>query len=230
MKPDDSASWRAAADLRREVNRLVGQVAARRGMPHAVVHAKLRAEVPGPAVGLRVGRAAGGAPGPPDGDALSTIADGDRAARPARSGSPGEAATSTAVTARTACGRHAHHCSDEHLTPAATPTDSRRLKRCPPRNVERPHRRSTRPSTRGSSRPSSSALAPDVLVARPAGRVASSRATQRCASTGRVSGRRSTPRVTPTAFAYTDDDRDRRRPWRQTIRDRRRDHCSERAW
>jgi hypothetical protein len=45
---DESASWRAAADLRREVNRLVGQVAARRGMPHAVVHAKLRAEVPGP--------------------------------------------------------------------------------------------------------------------------------------------------------------------------------------
>src|SRR3954452_11082162 len=46
---DDSASWRAAAELRREVNRLVGQVAARRGMPHAVIHAKLRAEVPGPA-------------------------------------------------------------------------------------------------------------------------------------------------------------------------------------
>jgi superfamily II DNA or RNA helicase len=48
VKPDDSTSWRAAADLRREVNRLVGQVAARRGMLHAVVHAKLRAEVPGP--------------------------------------------------------------------------------------------------------------------------------------------------------------------------------------
>jgi hypothetical protein len=46
---DDTAGWRAAADLRREVNRLVGQVAARRGMPHAVVHARLRAEVPGPA-------------------------------------------------------------------------------------------------------------------------------------------------------------------------------------
>jgi hypothetical protein len=48
-KPDDGVSWRAAADLRREVNRLVGQVAARTGMPHAVVHARLRAEVPGPA-------------------------------------------------------------------------------------------------------------------------------------------------------------------------------------
>jgi superfamily II DNA or RNA helicase len=47
-KPDDASSWRAAADLRREVNRLVGQVAARRQMPHAVVHATLRAEVPGP--------------------------------------------------------------------------------------------------------------------------------------------------------------------------------------
>jgi superfamily II DNA or RNA helicase len=45
----DDTSWRAAADLRREVNRLVGQVAARTGMPHAVVHARLRAEVPGPA-------------------------------------------------------------------------------------------------------------------------------------------------------------------------------------
>ncbi|HSP37292.1 MAG TPA: DEAD/DEAH box helicase family protein [Frankiaceae bacterium] len=48
VSADDTVSWRAAADLRREVNRLVGQVAARRGMPHAVVHAKLRAEVPGP--------------------------------------------------------------------------------------------------------------------------------------------------------------------------------------
>ncbi|MDQ1633177.1 MAG: hypothetical protein QOC80_3149 [Frankiaceae bacterium] len=47
-RPDETATWRAAADLRREVNKLVGQVAARRGMPHAVVHATLRAKVPGP--------------------------------------------------------------------------------------------------------------------------------------------------------------------------------------
>jgi superfamily II DNA or RNA helicase len=47
-RPDDAAGWRAAAELRREVNRLVGQVAARHGIPHAVVHARLRAEVPGP--------------------------------------------------------------------------------------------------------------------------------------------------------------------------------------
>jgi hypothetical protein len=49
VRVDDTATWRAAADLRREVNKLVGQVAAKRGMPHAVIHAKLRAEVPGPA-------------------------------------------------------------------------------------------------------------------------------------------------------------------------------------
>ena len=40
-------AWRAAA-LRREVNALVGRVAARTGTPHAMVHARLRAAVPGP--------------------------------------------------------------------------------------------------------------------------------------------------------------------------------------
>ncbi|SDQ73169.1 DEAD/DEAH box helicase [Quadrisphaera sp. DSM 44207] len=43
------ASWRAAADLRREVNRLVAQLAARTGEPHARVHVALRTAVPGPA-------------------------------------------------------------------------------------------------------------------------------------------------------------------------------------
>ncbi|WP_029137868.1 DEAD/DEAH box helicase [Nakamurella lactea] len=44
-----AAGWRAAADLRREVNQLVGRVAARTGSPHAKVHAQLRRAVPGPA-------------------------------------------------------------------------------------------------------------------------------------------------------------------------------------
>lgn len=43
------SQWRAAADLRREVNRLVGAYAARSGMPHAKVHADVRRAVPGPA-------------------------------------------------------------------------------------------------------------------------------------------------------------------------------------
>ncbi len=43
------ASWRAAADLRREVNRLVAQVAARTAEPHGRVHVALRKAVPGPA-------------------------------------------------------------------------------------------------------------------------------------------------------------------------------------
>lgn len=42
-------SWRAAADLRREVNRLVSVLAARTGTPHAALHAQLRTAVPGPA-------------------------------------------------------------------------------------------------------------------------------------------------------------------------------------
>jgi hypothetical protein len=41
--------WRAAAELRREVNRLVAVLAARTGTPHGALHAKLRAAVPGPA-------------------------------------------------------------------------------------------------------------------------------------------------------------------------------------
>ncbi|GGM11907.1 DEAD/DEAH box helicase [Nakamurella endophytica] len=40
--------WRAAAELRREVNQLVGRVAARTGEPHARVHAQIRRAVPGP--------------------------------------------------------------------------------------------------------------------------------------------------------------------------------------
>lgn len=40
--------WRAAAELRREVNRLVSVVASRNGQPHAQVHAQLRQAVPGP--------------------------------------------------------------------------------------------------------------------------------------------------------------------------------------
>jgi hypothetical protein len=42
-------SWRAGAELRREVNRLVAVYAARSGAPHAQVHAQLRRAVPGPA-------------------------------------------------------------------------------------------------------------------------------------------------------------------------------------
>ncbi len=45
----DTTSWRAAAALRREVNQLVGRVAARTGAAHAKVHSQLRREVPGPA-------------------------------------------------------------------------------------------------------------------------------------------------------------------------------------
>ncbi len=41
-------NWRAAADLRREVNRLVSVLAARTGTPHGQLHAKLRSDVPGP--------------------------------------------------------------------------------------------------------------------------------------------------------------------------------------
>jgi len=45
----EAAAWRAGADLRREVNRLVGVVAARTGTPHGQVHAQVRRAVPGPA-------------------------------------------------------------------------------------------------------------------------------------------------------------------------------------
>jgi hypothetical protein len=44
----DARSWRAAGDLRREINSLVGQLAARSGAPHGVVHARVRKAVPGP--------------------------------------------------------------------------------------------------------------------------------------------------------------------------------------
>ncbi len=43
------AGWRAAADLRREVNQLVARVASRSGETHARVHVALRRAVPGPA-------------------------------------------------------------------------------------------------------------------------------------------------------------------------------------
>jgi superfamily II DNA or RNA helicase len=42
------SSWRAGAELRREINRLVSVVASRSGQPHAHVHAQLRQAVPGP--------------------------------------------------------------------------------------------------------------------------------------------------------------------------------------
>jgi superfamily II DNA or RNA helicase len=42
------ATWRAAAELRREVNRLVAVLAAKWGQPHAQLHAQVRREVAGP--------------------------------------------------------------------------------------------------------------------------------------------------------------------------------------
>ncbi|MGY1820581.1 DEAD/DEAH box helicase [Geodermatophilus sp. SYSU D00079] len=45
---DAGRSWRDAAELRREINRLVSRVAARTSQPHAVVHTQLRQSVPGP--------------------------------------------------------------------------------------------------------------------------------------------------------------------------------------
>jgi superfamily II DNA or RNA helicase len=42
------ATWRAAAELRREVNRLVAVLAAKWGQPHAQLHALVRREVAGP--------------------------------------------------------------------------------------------------------------------------------------------------------------------------------------
>jgi superfamily II DNA or RNA helicase len=47
--PAEAAAWRAGAELRREVNRLVGLLAARVGTPHGQIHAQLRRAVPGPA-------------------------------------------------------------------------------------------------------------------------------------------------------------------------------------
>jgi superfamily II DNA or RNA helicase len=45
---DAGRSWRDAAELRREVNRLVSRVAARTSQPHAAIHTQLRQSVPGP--------------------------------------------------------------------------------------------------------------------------------------------------------------------------------------
>jgi hypothetical protein len=45
---DAGRSWRDAAELRREINRLVSRVAARTSQPHAVIHTQLRQSVPGP--------------------------------------------------------------------------------------------------------------------------------------------------------------------------------------
>jgi superfamily II DNA or RNA helicase len=45
---DDAPAWQRVAALRREVNGLVSQVAARTGQPHAKVHALARHAVPGP--------------------------------------------------------------------------------------------------------------------------------------------------------------------------------------
>ncbi|RFU19467.1 DEAD/DEAH box helicase [Geodermatophilus marinus] len=45
---DAGRSWRDAAELRREINRLVSRVSAKTSTPHAVVHTELRKSVPGP--------------------------------------------------------------------------------------------------------------------------------------------------------------------------------------
>jgi superfamily II DNA or RNA helicase len=47
--PSETSRWRAGAELRREINRLVSVLAARRGVPHRQVHAEVRRAVPGPA-------------------------------------------------------------------------------------------------------------------------------------------------------------------------------------
>jgi superfamily II DNA or RNA helicase len=44
----EMAAWRSGAALRKEVNRLVGVLAARHGTPHGQLHAQLRRAVPGP--------------------------------------------------------------------------------------------------------------------------------------------------------------------------------------
>ncbi len=45
---EEARGWRDAAELRREINRLVSRVSARTSTPHAVVHTQLRQSVPGP--------------------------------------------------------------------------------------------------------------------------------------------------------------------------------------
>jgi superfamily II DNA or RNA helicase len=47
-RKDSPVSWRDAQELRRELNRLVAQLAARRGRPHAEIHVAARKAVPGP--------------------------------------------------------------------------------------------------------------------------------------------------------------------------------------
>jgi hypothetical protein len=48
-QPAEVVAWRAAAELRREVNKMVSVVAARTGASHGHVHSQLRRLVPGPA-------------------------------------------------------------------------------------------------------------------------------------------------------------------------------------
>ena len=45
---DAGRSWRDAAELRREINRLVNRISAKTSTPQAVVHTELRKSVPGP--------------------------------------------------------------------------------------------------------------------------------------------------------------------------------------
>jgi superfamily II DNA or RNA helicase len=45
---DAGRSWRDAAELRREINRLVNRISAKTSTPQAVVHTQLRQHVPGP--------------------------------------------------------------------------------------------------------------------------------------------------------------------------------------
>ena len=72
--------WRAAAALRREVNRLVGQVAARTGTPHAQVHGQLRRAVPGPPSAAAGAECWPAPPGSPARPALTHRAVVDRSA------------------------------------------------------------------------------------------------------------------------------------------------------
>src|SRR3954454_6306692 len=48
VAPEEAPQWQQVATLRREVNGLVSQLAARSGQPHAKVHAMVRHAVPGP--------------------------------------------------------------------------------------------------------------------------------------------------------------------------------------
>ncbi|HET9649222.1 MAG TPA: DEAD/DEAH box helicase family protein [Microlunatus sp.] len=48
LDEEPTASWREVEDLRKDINRLVAQLAARTGRKHAEVHVELRQAVPGP--------------------------------------------------------------------------------------------------------------------------------------------------------------------------------------